>query len=147
MGAGERVAGGLAAILWLLSPLGLRAEEADSPSRSTNFQIGTGDSICSAQDALFNNARQSLFDRSWSIVCRDATRPVGQIYRLAPSRDMAARVSGARIETLDCSPAGQEMVKDLGPVETRNCRSQLSSARWKSYSVRLWQKLFKQFEA
>jgi CHAT domain-containing protein len=135
MGAAKRVAGGLAMILWLMSPLGLRAEPAVGPSRLTNFPIGSGDSICSAQDSVFNGARSRVFDRSWSIVCRDATRPVGQIYRLRPGGDIAARVLAGRNELLECAAAGKEIIKDLGPIETRNCRSQASGARWKSYTV------------
>lgn len=103
------------------------------PSSATSFPIGSGESICSAQDAVLSKARVTIFDRSWTIVCRDASRPIGQVYALDRQGDMAARVEEARLETLTCAAPGTETVEDLGGVTTRNCRSDVSGARWKSY--------------
>ncbi len=124
-----------AAIVLICLSSGLSAAPVSSPSAATSFPIGSGQSICNAQDNLLSTARANVFDRSWTIVCRDATRPVGQVYALRGTGIPAARIEKARLETLDCTPAQSETVSDLGAVQARVCRSEASQAGWKSYWV------------
>ncbi len=140
---------GLASILMLSSALlapglvpGVQAAAVSGPSAATNFPIGSGQSICNAQDDLLSAARTNVFDRSWTIVCRDATRPVGQIHVLRGRDIPAARIEKARMEALDCQSAQSETVRDLGAVPTRNCKSLVSQAGWKSYWLQRGDKVY-----
>ncbi len=130
---GGRAVGGLASILWLFQSPAAQAAAVSGPSSASNFPIGSGQSICNAQDDLLSAARANVFDRSWTIVCRDATRPVGQIHVLRGHDIPAARIEKARMEALDCAAPQSETVADLGAVATRSCKSRVSQAGWKSY--------------
>jgi CHAT domain-containing protein len=69
-------------------------------------------------------ATQGMFDRAWSIVCRDAAQPVGQVYALRGSSEAAlARVTAARKVTIACDDGTSDAtVADVGPVAVHQCR-------------------------
>src|SRR3546814_5103040 len=53
------------------------------PLLRDSFRIGSeGGALCQAQSATGDPAARTMFDRAWTLVCRDAARPVGQIYAL-----------------------------------------------------------------
>ncbi|MEP2989630.1 MAG: CHAT domain-containing protein [Parasphingorhabdus sp.] len=70
-----------------------------------SFPIGEADgTLCQVQDrSLENKAKQSIFDRSWAVVCRDSARPVGYVYSArAPAGNLLDRISTQRSESVSC---------------------------------------------
>ena len=58
-----------------------------------SFPIGSNDgALCQVQSELRDPALGGMFDRAWSIVCRDAAQPVGRVYALRGG-DAVARVA------------------------------------------------------
>ncbi|MEX0343114.1 MAG: CHAT domain-containing protein, partial [Erythrobacter sp.] len=92
----------VAAVLALFhSPQPAAARQADRPiSYSDTFAIGSN-GLCEAQ-IMPPQAGAGLFDRSYSIVCRDAAAPVGTLWvvRDAPQADAQARL----LPSADCLP-------------------------------------------
>jgi CHAT domain-containing protein len=58
------------------------------PSLTDSFPIGSGGALCQAQNRSTDPAIDGIFDRAWSLVCRDAAKPIGQVFALRG--DMAA---------------------------------------------------------
>lgn len=76
-----------------------------------SFSIGTGDgTLCQVQDrSLENKAKQSIFDRSWAVVCRDSARPVGHVYAFrSPTDDIIARIAKYRADSVSCGKNAQQ---------------------------------------
>lgn len=70
-----------------------------------SFPIGEADGIlCQVQDrSLENKAKESIFDRSWAIVCRDSARPVGFVYSARqPAGNLLDRIAKNRTENISC---------------------------------------------
>src|SRR5687768_6581661 len=63
-----------AATLMLAAPLQLSA--ATPPLESESFQIGTEGALCEAQGLMLGQARVTLFDRKWALICADVDRPI-----------------------------------------------------------------------
>ncbi|WP_422794986.1 CHAT domain-containing protein [Sphingobium mellinum] len=75
-----------------------------------------------------------MFDRAWTIVCRDAARPVGQLYALrsGPEDGEAAlmdRLAASRRETVNCGVAGGVTLPDIGAASARNCSGPVGDYR------------------
>ena len=69
-----------------------------------SFAIGSGDgATCRVQSELAHYAITGIFDRSWTIICRDAAQSVGQIFALRGD-DAVARIQ-ARPASIQCGPA------------------------------------------
>lgn len=69
------------------------AARADTLMRDS-FSIGSNDgAVCQVQAELRDPAFSSMFDRAWTIVCRDAAQAVGRVYALRGA-DAVARVTG-----------------------------------------------------
>ena len=61
--------------------LAASSSPAQPISRLDSFRLGSGAGIlCTAQGAARDPALVDVFDRAWSIVCRDAAVPVGRLY-------------------------------------------------------------------
>lgn len=94
-----------------------------------SFRIGSGGgALCQAQNNRSDAAIAGMFDRSWTVVCRDSSLPVGRMFALRTSAEtdqtgLVDRVINSRKETLTCSAAGGITMEDLGTVEARNCMS------------------------
>src|SRR3546814_18081519 len=79
------------------------------PLLRDSFRIGSeGGALCQAQSATGDPAARTMFDRAWTLVCRDAARPVGQIYALrrgAATDDGALqdRLAASRREAVECN--------------------------------------------
>ncbi|VAW03897.1 FIG01096744: hypothetical protein [hydrothermal vent metagenome] len=70
-----------------------------------SFPIGNSDGIlCQVQDrSLENKAKQSIFDRSWAIVCRDSARPVGYVYASRSTEgELLNRIIPHRRDPISC---------------------------------------------
>ncbi|MEL6541613.1 MAG: CHAT domain-containing protein [Pseudomonadota bacterium] len=72
--------------------------QSNSVLTRDSFPIGDSDGIlCQVQDrSVGNDAKQSIFDRRWAVVCRDNPRPVAEVYafqNFGPPAKEAVRAS------------------------------------------------------
>ncbi len=102
------------------------------------FRIGTtGSALCSAQSVGNDKALTDMFDRGYSVVCRDASVPVGQIYALrVRGDDPAARLAALRAEHVTCEASAVQTVPGLGGVEVSDCRLKDVDVRYRVYQLR-----------
>ena len=131
-----RCAAGLGA--YLAAILGAAPAATQPISVRDGFPIGAGgDVLCSAQSMVTDRGLVDMFDRGYSIVCRDAALPVGQIYALrARGGDPAARIAAIREEQATCQAAAQVALADVGPVDTFSCRLKSGDVTYNVYSIR-----------
>ncbi len=98
--------------------------QSERPSVANSFRLGD-DGVCQVQSKTRDAAISGIFDRVWSIVCRDAARPVGKLYALRgnPTQSMA-RMAETRKSEADCSASTQsnEPIDDLGAVASQQCK-------------------------
>ena len=76
-----------------------------SPLAGESFAIGNSGALCEAQGVRLGEARTSLFDRKWALICRDVNRPVGSAYSWRSGDGALARVAGERQAPLSCDAA------------------------------------------
>lgn len=97
----------LVALMTIASPSIAMAQGTPVILRDS-FPIGEADGIlCQVQDrSLENKAKNSIFDRSWAVVCRDSARPVGYVYSARePAGNLVDRISRQRTEKISCPSA------------------------------------------
>ncbi|MGH6696606.1 CHAT domain-containing protein [Sphingopyxis sp.] len=100
----------------LVSILGLLAFAAPGtalaqgidPTLRDSFSVGDqGGSLCEVQATVRDGVVKGMFDRAWTIVCRDASQPVGTVRELrASSAEALARIEQARAGTVTCTADG-----------------------------------------
>src|SRR3546814_8983018 len=65
--------------LALAAPGTALAQEGD-PTLRDSFAIGgEGGSLCEVQATVNDRVIEGMFDRAWTIICRDASQPVGTV--------------------------------------------------------------------
>ncbi|MES2753154.1 MAG: CHAT domain-containing protein [Pseudomonadota bacterium] len=113
----------LLAGLGALASAGLAQLPQDRPSVANSFRLGIGGAtLCQMQNLATDPAMAGLFDRAYSITCRDAAAPVGRVYALRG--DARARLAALRSARVDCPAAiARVTIADLGQVEQRRCTS------------------------
>ncbi|HEY0446632.1 MAG TPA: CHAT domain-containing protein [Allosphingosinicella sp.] len=114
----------------------LAAPEA-RPSLQNSFRLGTGgDTLCRVQSSGIDPAIKGMFDRAYSIVCRDAAQAVGRLYALRKSADdprlRLAALRGARVACT--GEAGRGAIDGLGGVEVAQCRLSDAEVAYRVYS-------------
>ena len=113
--------------------------QALRPSLQDSFRLGNAaGALCQMQSLSSSPAATGMFDRTWSIVCRDAARPVGEVYALYGADDAFARVAAARGRTVVCD-AGETSaaVTGLRQVSVTQCRLSDVRVGYKIYRLRL----------
>lgn len=102
------------------------------------FRIGTeGVVLCTAQMIGADPALVDMFDRGYSVVCRDAAVPVGQIYALrVRDSDPAVRLAAVRAARADCGPGESRNVEGIGTAALAECRLKDADVRYLSYQIR-----------
>ncbi|MEP2103544.1 MAG: CHAT domain-containing tetratricopeptide repeat protein [Parasphingorhabdus sp.] len=114
----------LMALLPILAASSSLAHAQGMPvSLRDSFPIGSGDgTLCQVQDrSLENKAKQSIFDRSWAVVCRDSARPVGYVYAFrAPEDDVLQRIAPHRNDAVSCPDQSQQAV--IGGMNRITCK-------------------------
>jgi len=104
------------------------------PLEDESFQIGTEGALCEAQGVMLGQARTSLFDRKWALICSDVDTPIGAAYSWKGSADAAASVGRGRDVALECGEASG--AAEVAPgVVLRRCRERGSALEWNSYAV------------
>lgn len=124
----------LGAFVASLAPV---AVPAASPSLEDSFPLGTGGGVlCRAQTRSSDASINGYFDRAWSIVCRDAAKPVGMIRALRGS-DAESRLSNLRTATATCTATtATASVEGLPGVTLRHCILRDAPVEYLVYSIR-----------
>ncbi|WP_245648843.1 CHAT domain-containing tetratricopeptide repeat protein [Sphingomonas sanxanigenens] len=109
-----------------------------APSLLDSFRLGTGGGVlCQAQNSSRDPALKGMFDRAWTVVCRDAARPIAKLYALRTDQpDLMARLADARAKEVDCGAEGQGTVAGLGAVAVTRCRLKTAEVDYTAYSYR-----------
>src|SRR5215472_6964920 len=83
-----------------------------------SFRVGNSGTVyCSAQSLAVDKGLAGMFDVGYSLTCRDASLPVGRLYKLRLPQQSEQRLADLRKETADCSAAHETNVPGIGPVE------------------------------
>ncbi|MEI6487144.1 MAG: CHAT domain-containing protein [Sphingomonadales bacterium] len=98
--------------LMLLAAGAAPPASADTLALADSFRIGSTGVLCTAQAQVADPAVKGLFDRGYSIVCRDAATPVGSLYALR---------SGAPALPPGCPPPASATVAGLPGVSVSRC--------------------------
>ncbi len=90
------------------------AAQGDDPTLRDSFSIGSqGGSLCEVQATVRDPVIDGMFDRAWTILCRDASQPVGHVRMLrATPAEALARIEKARAGTIACTAPDACTVKD-----------------------------------
>ncbi|WP_447751571.1 CHAT domain-containing protein [Sphingopyxis fribergensis] len=101
------------ALLAFAAP-GTALAQAGDPTLRDSFSIGDqGGSLCEVQATVRDGVIKGMFDRAWTIVCRDASQPVGTVRLLrASAADARARIEAGRAGTIRCTADGACTVGD-----------------------------------
>jgi CHAT domain-containing protein len=114
----------------LAAPAPLAA--ATQPRASESFRIGGEGALCEAQGVMLGDARATLFDRKWALLCADVDQPVGTAFSWKGSQ-LAERIGRGRERALECAgPAASEIAPS---VELRRCRDPQTGLEWNSYAA------------
>ena len=116
--------------------LSVSAAAAPPPSIRDSFGLGGGaGALCRVQSNVSGPAITGMFDRAYTIVCRDAAAPVGRLYALRNGADdPVARLAGIRTGA-QCAPAQARAIAGLGPVATSECTVSDGQLGYRVYSV------------
>jgi CHAT domain-containing protein len=129
-------------VKWLLALCALASAataSAEPVSVRPSFRIGSGGSaLCTAQSQLVDPAFADMFDRSYSIVCRDAAIPVGRLYVLrARGGDPAARLAALRADRVTCAAGAS-----ADGLESMECRLKDGDVPYRVYLSRAGNTLY-----
>ena len=126
------------AISAALSFLGLAAPAHAAPlSIRDSFRIGSSGTIfCSAQTVANDPALKSMFDIGYSVTCRDASLPVGKLYKLRDATGAPARLASSRAGNATCSAVKPGNVAGLGTVDVIDCKLKDADVAYRAYEVR-----------
>jgi CHAT domain-containing protein len=115
----------------------MAAQADERPSLQSSFRLGTsGDTLCRVQSSGVDRAVKGMFDRAYSIVCRDAAQPVGRIYALRKAAgDPLARLAGIREDKVRCTGAPETRpLEELRAVTVAQCTLSDSQVAYRVYS-------------
>ena len=126
------------AVIAALSSAPVLAQERPVLLRES-FPIGDGGGIlCQVQDrSVENPAKQSIFDRSWAIVCRDSAQAVANVYAFRDLESGASSlVAPLRREGVDCSASTSAPFPGLSGAQRSVCGITGTGLEWSSITVK-----------
>jgi len=137
-------------ILRLIPVLGLAAVPVAAPAQGVppslldSFRLGSGGGVlCQVQNKGRDKAVAGMFDRAWTIVCRDAARPIAQLYALrTDTPDPAGRIATARADEVTCTPDTEGAIAGLGPVIVTRCRLKAAEVDYTVYTYKTAKTLY-----
>jgi len=104
------------------------------PLEAQSFPIGTQGALCEAQGVTLGDARNSVFDRKWALICRDVSQPIGAAYSWRDLKDVQERIGRSRGLKLDCDQSAA--AADAMPgVTLRHCRDPQTGLEWNHYTT------------
>lgn len=132
-----RISASLIALIVPAAAGAFASPAAVRPSLQNSFALGGGgETVCRVQSAVQDPAIKSMFDRVYSIVCRDAAQPIGHVYALRKGADdPAARLEALRKDRVSCAgDAAPAAGLELKSATLRNCSLTGSGVGYKVYS-------------
>lgn len=132
--AGRTALAVIAATTMLIPATGAIGQD-NRPSLKDSFRIGSGGGVlCQAQAGSAHPVLKGIFDRSWSLVCRDALRPVGQLFQLRDTADgTAQRLASVRRDAGRCASAGSVPLEGIGDAARFDCAAGSDGAAYRVY--------------
>ena len=111
----------------------LLAQQA-RPSQMDSFRIGTdGNALCQAQSKSGDVAVLGMFDRAWTMVCRDASQAIGQLFALRGDTGVTdARILQSPDLKLLCGDWLPANISDLADAVVAKCGASRSVYRYRS---------------
>ncbi|HEX3677566.1 MAG TPA: CHAT domain-containing tetratricopeptide repeat protein [Sphingomicrobium sp.] len=101
-----------------------------------SFRVGNSGTVyCSAQSLSVDKGLAGMFDNGYSLTCRDASLPVGKLYKLRSPQDSEQRLAALRRETADCSAGHDTNLPGIGPVKTFDCRLKEADVSYRAYEL------------
>jgi len=92
------------------------------PSLQDSFRLGSGGgTLCRVQVKSHDAAIGSIFDRAWTIVCRDAAKPIGKLYALRDPATALAKLESARAADTLCQTAALTTLPEVGEANVAEC--------------------------
>ena len=122
-------------VLAVATNLGGAAQaETRPPSLQNSFRLGSGGGVlCQVQAKSADPAMKGMFDRAYSIVCRDAAVPIGRIYALRKGADdPVARVVALRSAQAKCAAPASGSLAGL-PVSISECALNNANVGYRAY--------------
>lgn len=103
------------------------------PTLMDSFRIGLGGgALCQAQSKSTDAAVAGMFDRAWTLVCRDAAKPVGQIFTLrGEAASTEDRIAKSRDVQVICSDWLPVEIYGLVGAALANCDKGYSVYRYR----------------
>lgn len=131
---GVRAAVAAAAALASIGPA--VAQDGGRPSLRNSFRLGSGAGVlCQVQTRGIDPALKDIFDRAYSVVCRDATAPVGRLFALRKgASDPFARLAALRAAQATCEPMAPAKVEGLAGAQTAECKFNQADVGYHVYS-------------
>jgi len=125
----------LIAVAFAQTPALAQSSPTAPLSEQNSFPIGSGGQVlCTGQASATDPALIDMFDRGYSILCRDAAAAVGQVYALrARGGDPAVRLATLRADKASCAPAERSEIAELGAVEASTCRLAAADVGYRVY--------------
>jgi CHAT domain-containing protein len=98
--------------------------QSSRPSLRDSFRLGSGaGTLCQVQSRGIDPALKSMFDRAYTIVCRDAAAPIGRMFALRTGADdPSARVAALRQAQATCAAPATAIVEGLAGVQGAACK-------------------------
>lgn len=135
-------ASGLITALALLGTVLVPAEVAarsDPISVRSSFRIGSAGVVCTAQIASRDPRLSDMFDRAYTLSCRDAAGPVGTLVALrgalADDAPPPPGVPAAAGPGRTCGAVGRAQIDELGDVRAVLCRDPASGLDYRRYAL------------
>ncbi|WP_292930491.1 CHAT domain-containing protein [Novosphingobium sp. PASSN1] len=105
----------------------------------SNFRLGSAGVVCTAQIAPRDPRLEGMFDRAYTLSCRDAAGPVGTLVAVrrvmpvdaAPLPGVPAAAGPARV----CGPVGRAPIDALGDVRALLCRDPTGGLDYRRYGL------------
>ncbi|MEO7277559.1 MAG: CHAT domain-containing protein [Sphingomicrobium sp.] len=102
-----------------------------------SFRIGSSGSIfCSAQSDSTDKALAGMFDAGYSVTCRDASLPVGRLYKLRNAASASSRLAALRAERVTCGSPAAGSIAELGTVQITECKLKDADVGYRVYQLR-----------
>ena len=138
MKRGLGVLGAMALLVAGAIPADLAARSLPLAVRSS-FRLGSGGVVCTAQVAPRDPRLTGMFDRGYTLSCRDAAGPIGTLIAVrhalpldaAPIPEVPAAAGTDRV----CGAIGRASIAELGDVSALICRDPASGLDYRSYGL------------
>jgi tetratricopeptide (TPR) repeat protein len=121
--------------LALSCPAPAAAQAANPVSVRNSFRIGSSGVACTAQNAPRDTRLKGMFDRAYSLSCRDAAGSIGSLIAVRRAVVLGAEPSGMSGLDLACGVADKATLDGIGAVDALTCRDSRSNVDYRRYAI------------